>query len=121
VAVTVYSGVVDLEVVGESHYQENLSKISAIDREPVAWLLPEPENPYDPNAVAIWVPIPIDPEHQDLLLVGYPGVWRLIIKTRSSSWRRPPGSVLRLRLGSWGDTKARASGSDWLTTPPTSE
>lgn len=46
-----------LRVVGESHYQENLRKARAMspDAEPVfgASLIPEPDNPYDPNAVKV--------------------------------------------------------------------
>lgn len=46
-----------LRVVGESHYQENLRKARAMspDPEPVFWasLIPEPDNPYDPNAVKV--------------------------------------------------------------------
>lgn len=46
-----------LRVVGESHYQENLRKARAAspDPEPISWasLIPEPENPYDPNAVKV--------------------------------------------------------------------
>lgn len=46
-----------LRVVGESHYQENLEKARAAstDPQPVFWasLIPEPDNPYDPNAVKV--------------------------------------------------------------------
>ena len=46
-----------LRVVGESHYQENLrrARATSADPEPVFWasLIPEPDNPYDPNAVKV--------------------------------------------------------------------
>lgn len=46
-----------LRVAGESHYQETLRKARATsaDPEPVFWasLIPEPDNPYDPNAVKV--------------------------------------------------------------------
>ena len=46
-----------LRVVGESHYQETLrrARATSADAEPVFWasLIPEPDNPYDPNAVKV--------------------------------------------------------------------
>lgn len=51
-----------LEVVGESHYQDALWRIVGADRgsrrvhQPAkATLVPEPDNPYDPNAIGVWV------------------------------------------------------------------
>jgi ATP-dependent DNA helicase PIF1 len=50
-----------LEVVGESHYQDALWQIVGGDRasrfrKPIqATLLPEPDNPYDSNAIGVWV------------------------------------------------------------------
>jgi len=53
-----------LRVVGESHYQEHLRKARAAspEPEPVFWasLIPEPDNPHDPNAVKIVIE-PIGP------------------------------------------------------------
>jgi tetratricopeptide (TPR) repeat protein len=49
----------DISVVGESHYQENLRGLAGGVRKPDqyirfdALLVPEPDNPYDPNAVAV--------------------------------------------------------------------
>jgi hypothetical protein len=65
---TLYSGNETLEVVGESHYQDNLWAIvgckptdEPIRHRCVAILVAEANNPYDANAVAVWV---------DGLLVG---------------------------------------------------
>jgi hypothetical protein len=56
VEVALYEGDEDLEVVGESRYQEALARtVQEIGTEVPAILVPEPENPHDPNAVAIWV------------------------------------------------------------------
>ncbi len=61
VQVTLYEGSESLEVVGESHYQEALWRIvGGLRPEPVrfethAMLVPEPENDYDANAIAILV------------------------------------------------------------------
>jgi hypothetical protein len=56
-------GRVDLEVVGEASYQDNLWQVvggrsAAADRvrmEVYAVLVAEADNPYDPNAVSVWV------------------------------------------------------------------
>ena len=58
-----YDGDVDLEVVGESHYQDNLWRLvggrsSPDERARVdihAVLVAETDNPYDPNAVSVWI------------------------------------------------------------------
>lgn len=63
-----YEGSATLEVVGESHYQQALWQIVGglrkehVRHDVVAVLVPEPENPYDENAVSAWV---------DGLHVGY--------------------------------------------------
>lgn len=63
-----YLGDEPLDVVGESHYQEELwAIVGGRRREPVrhdthAILVPEVNNPYDENAISVWV---------DLKLVGY--------------------------------------------------
>ena len=49
-----------LDVVGESYYQESLRKLvgPTADRVHVtteARLVPEPDNAYDPNAIAVWI------------------------------------------------------------------
>jgi hypothetical protein len=55
------SGGLEVGVVGESHYQDALTAIVGGKRpESVriptqATLLPEPDNPYDPNAVAVYI------------------------------------------------------------------
>jgi hypothetical protein len=62
--VTLLDGHEDLEVVGESHYQENLWRLVGPHRRgdddwvrsPIyALLVPEDDNPYDGNAIAVWV------------------------------------------------------------------
>jgi hypothetical protein len=61
--VQLYEGREDLEVVGEASYQDNLWRIvggrsSPNDRvrtEVYAVLVAEPDNPYDANAVSVWV------------------------------------------------------------------
>ena len=52
----------DLEVVGESYYQENLWLVAGarpggerVRVEITAVLVPEPDNPHDRNAVGVWV------------------------------------------------------------------
>jgi HIRAN domain len=55
------SGGLEVGVVGESHYQDALTAIGGGKRtESVriptqATLVPEPDNPYDPNAVAVYI------------------------------------------------------------------
>ena len=59
----VLEGGASLEVVGESFYQENLWRLAGGRRNPeervrvpvLAVLVPEADNPYDPNSVAVWV------------------------------------------------------------------
>ena len=68
VQAVLYDGDEPLDVVGESHYQEELwGIVGGRRRDPVredviALLLPEPNNPVDENAIGVWV---------DLKLVGY--------------------------------------------------
>lgn len=58
----------EFEIVGESHYQDELDEIcggkipGGHDHLCVAYLVPEPENPFDQNAIAVFV---------DNLKVGY--------------------------------------------------
>jgi len=60
----------DLEVVGESHYQDNLWRLVGrgydpaehVREEVTAVLVTEPDNPHDSNAISIWI---------DGLKVGY--------------------------------------------------
>jgi hypothetical protein len=70
-------------VVGTSHYQEALTEISGrqadeeIRVEKIAVLVPEPDNPHDPNAIAVQI---------DGRLVGYLSRnenprWQDIVKT----------------------------------------
>ncbi len=57
------TGQEDLEVVGESHYQENLWELvggrrsveQRVRKEILALLVVEDNNPYDPAAVAVWI------------------------------------------------------------------
>jgi hypothetical protein len=61
-------GSFQIEVVGESHYRANLRKIAgsceddAVEVVKTAYLVPEPRNAHDPNAVRVDV---------DQLTVGY--------------------------------------------------
>jgi hypothetical protein len=87
--VATYGGHETLEVVGESHYQHALwqiighaySRANPVRYDVVALLIPEPDNPYDANAVRVVV---------DEFLVGY--------LSRSDAARYQP-SVLRLMQG----------------------
>lgn len=62
------SGEYDTDVVGESHYQENLERVvggrteDGAEHECIATLLPEPENKHDRNAVRVEI---------DGMIVGY--------------------------------------------------
>ena len=61
--VQLYEGREDLEVVGEASYQDNLWRIIGGRRSPdgrvredvYAILATEPDNPYDANAIAVWI------------------------------------------------------------------
>jgi len=59
--VEILQGDVGLQVVGESFYQDALRQVIAGDArnrvrvEIVAVLMAETDNPYDPNAVSIWI------------------------------------------------------------------
>ena len=67
---TLYPGTETLEVVGESHYQETLwalvggTRAERVRHETIALLVPEPDNPYDRNAIQVLI---------DGQLVGYLG------------------------------------------------
>jgi HIRAN domain len=55
------SGGLEVGVVGESHYQDALTAIvggkgpDSVRIPTQATLVPEPDNPYDPNAVAVYI------------------------------------------------------------------
>lgn len=54
--VSLFEGSEVLEVKGESYYQDELGQVVKSEgREVAAILAPEPDNPYDPNAIAVWV------------------------------------------------------------------
>ena len=61
--IQLYEGRENLEVVGEASYQDNLWRIVGGRRSPdgrvredvFAVLAAEPDNPYDANAVAVWI------------------------------------------------------------------
>ena len=61
--VQLYEGREDLEVVGEASYQDNLWRIVGGGHSPdgrvrediLAVLAAEPDNPYDANAVTVWI------------------------------------------------------------------
>lgn len=58
---TILDGDDDLDVVGESYQQENLWSLvggrsdEKIRVEVLGYLVPEPENKYDPNAIGVWI------------------------------------------------------------------
>jgi hypothetical protein len=56
------AGYEDLEVVGESHYQDNLRRLTGypppdqrVRQEIHAVLVAEDDNPHDPDAAAVWI------------------------------------------------------------------
>ena len=58
--VKLYGGAIDLEVVGESRHQPELRMLAGVPRGRVwvaqhAILVPESGNPYDENAVGVWI------------------------------------------------------------------
>jgi hypothetical protein len=58
----VYEGYRNLNVVGESHYQDALWRIvgrrsGRVHDDIVAVLVPETDNPYDANAVSVWIDV----------------------------------------------------------------
>lgn len=61
VAATLYDGDETLEVVGESHYQDALwaivggRRLDRVRYETYALLIPDPENPYDANAIEVLI------------------------------------------------------------------
>ena len=62
IEVALLDGNDDLEVVGESYYQENLWRLvgprwpdERVRHHVYAVLIAEDDNPYDANAVAVWV------------------------------------------------------------------
>ena len=56
VTVSLFGGDELLEVKGESFHQDELRHVVRVHgREVVAMLIPEPNNPYDRNAVGVWV------------------------------------------------------------------
>ena len=67
-----------VRVVGTSHYQDALRALTArageeeVRREAIAEFVPEPDNPHDPNAIAV---------HVDGRLVGY------LARAENARWR----------------------------------
>lgn len=57
----VLDGDEDLDVVGESYQQENLWALvggrtqEKVRLDVIGYLIPEPENKYDPNAIGVWI------------------------------------------------------------------
>lgn len=60
VSAVLFDGDFELNVVGESHYQDALEQLAGgrtedgARVETTALLIPQPDNPYDSNAVAVW-------------------------------------------------------------------
>lgn len=56
-----YSGQHDLEIVGESNYQDSLWRVvggptaERVRVDVQAIVATEPDNPYDPNAISVWI------------------------------------------------------------------
>lgn len=107
--VHILGGREDLQVVGESHYQDNLWRIvggwrgDERVRFPVkAVLVPEPDNTYDPNAVSVWI---------DGLKVGY--------LSRADAERYQPGLLaLEGRHGTRIGLSGTIVGGGWRTDGP---
>jgi tetratricopeptide (TPR) repeat protein len=61
IEVVVLDGDDDLDVVGESYRQDALWKIvggktsARVRKEAIGYLVPEPNNVYDPNAIGVWI------------------------------------------------------------------
>jgi hypothetical protein len=61
IEVSIYGGRHNLDVVGESHYQDALWRIvgggngERVHHHVVGIIVPETDNPYDPNAVSVWI------------------------------------------------------------------
>lgn len=57
----VHAGSHDLEIVGESNYQEALWRVvggqssERVRFDVLAVVATEPDNPYDPNAISVWI------------------------------------------------------------------
>lgn len=79
-SVTLYEGTEWLEVKGESRRQEQLHQIVRdMGREVPAVLAPEPDNPHDKNAVAVWVAgLHVGYLSREDAEVYQPGVMRLV-------------------------------------------
>jgi hypothetical protein len=98
--VQLYDGREDLEVVGEASYQDNLWRVvggggSSNDRvrvEVSAVLVAETDNPYDANAVSVWV---------QGLRVGY--------LSREDARRYRPGSPRSTSSRRWWSPRLRIS------------
>ena len=104
-----------MRVAGESHYQETLSRLRARCRPgregrpsfPVA-LIPEPNNPYDPHAIAVvsaaghvgYLPREDAPRYgasmRTLAARGYDGGWCMALLTGGEPDRPNFGVVLTL-------------------------
>lgn len=61
IEIVILDGDEDLDVVGESYRQDALWKIvggktsERIRKEAIGYLVPEPNNEYDPNAIGVWI------------------------------------------------------------------
>lgn len=89
----------EFDIVGESHYQDALSEIcggkatNGHERYCVAYLLPEPENPYDSNAIAVYI---------NKLQVGY--IDRQSARRMSKSMSGQVVTVDAVIVGGWRHT-----------------
>jgi hypothetical protein len=96
----VLGGSVNLEVVGESHYQDNLWQLVGSDDRServrvkiTAVLAAEPDNPCDANAVAVWIDgLKVGHLSQDDAQLYRAGLLALQ-EEQASRWRWP-GSLL---------------------------
>lgn len=85
--VKLYGGAIDLEVVGESHHQPELRRLAGVRRGRVrvpqhAILVPESGNPYDENAVGVWISgLLIGRLSRDDAAALKPGIVRMVERT----------------------------------------
>src|SRR5262249_54156269 len=79
IALSTEEGVYDQHIVGESHYQPALRRCRVGDE---LRLVPEPDNPYDPNAIMV--------SRMDGKKIGY--------LPHGSGWSRHPADCVGFRV-----------------------
>jgi hypothetical protein len=102
ISATLSEGMFRVDAVGESHYQEALESIAGgrtedgANLETVALLVPEPDNRYDRNAVAVW----IDGKQVGYLSRGNAEILQPAILTAIGTTRRQVACKARV-VGGW--------------------